>query len=92
MPFHEQFRDLLGSARAESCQVVATFVDIRGFTTFAAEIDFEPYDVGEHIGAEPVAPPDLANVPTSKLTAVRNRFRLHRVEESRNRDMVEALE
>ena len=33
---HEQFRALLGSARAESCQVVATFLDIRGFSTFSA--------------------------------------------------------
>ena len=34
---HERFRELLGSARAETCQVVATFVDIRGFSTFTAQ-------------------------------------------------------
>lgn len=34
---HEQFRELLGSARAESCQVIATFLDIRGFSTFSAQ-------------------------------------------------------
>jgi class 3 adenylate cyclase len=33
---HERFRELLGSARAESCQVVSTFLDIRGFSTFTA--------------------------------------------------------
>jgi class 3 adenylate cyclase len=33
---HERLRELLGSARAEGCQVVATFVDIRGFSTFSA--------------------------------------------------------
>lgn len=34
---HERLRELLGSARAESCQVVATFLDIRGFSTFSAQ-------------------------------------------------------
>jgi class 3 adenylate cyclase len=34
---HEQLRDLLQSAHAESCQVVATFLDIRGFSSFAAK-------------------------------------------------------
>jgi class 3 adenylate cyclase len=34
---HERFRELLGSARAETCQVVATFADIRGFSTFTAQ-------------------------------------------------------
>ena len=34
---HETLRNLLPSAHAESCQVVATFIDIRGFSTFAAK-------------------------------------------------------
>jgi hypothetical protein len=34
---HEQFRELLGSAHAESCQVIATFLDIRGLSTFSAQ-------------------------------------------------------
>lgn len=34
---HQQLRGLLPSARAESCQVIATFIDIRGFSTFAAK-------------------------------------------------------
>jgi class 3 adenylate cyclase len=34
---HERFHELLGSARAETCQVVATFADIRGFSTFTAQ-------------------------------------------------------
>lgn len=34
---HERLRELLGSARAESCQVVATFLDIRGFSTFSVQ-------------------------------------------------------
>jgi class 3 adenylate cyclase len=34
---HERFHELLGSARAQTCQVVATFADIRGFSTFAAQ-------------------------------------------------------
>jgi class 3 adenylate cyclase len=34
---HERLRELLGSASAESCQVVATFLDIRGFSTFSAQ-------------------------------------------------------
>src|SRR5271167_3529599 len=34
---HEQLRGLLPTAHAESCQVVATFVDIRGFSSFAAK-------------------------------------------------------
>ena len=34
---HERLRELLSSARAESCQVVATFLDIRGFSTFSAQ-------------------------------------------------------
>lgn len=34
---HERLRELLESARAESCQVVATFLDIRGFSTFSAQ-------------------------------------------------------
>lgn len=34
---HERFRELLGSARAQACQVVATFADIRGFSTFTAQ-------------------------------------------------------
>lgn len=33
---HQRLRDLLSSARAESCQVVATFLDIRGFSSFSA--------------------------------------------------------
>ena len=36
-PLHKRLRELLGSARAESCQVVATFLDIRGFSTFSAQ-------------------------------------------------------
>jgi hypothetical protein len=36
-PLHERLRELLGSARAESCRVVATFRDIRGFSTFSAQ-------------------------------------------------------
>ena len=36
LQLHEQLRRLLGAAHAESCQVVATFLDIRGFSTFAA--------------------------------------------------------
>jgi len=36
---HERLRELLGSARAESCQVVSTFLDIRGFSTFSARGD-----------------------------------------------------
>jgi class 3 adenylate cyclase len=34
---HERLRELLTSARAESCQVVATFLDIRGFSSFSAQ-------------------------------------------------------
>ncbi len=34
---HQRLRELLPSAHAESCQVVATFLDIRGFSTFAAK-------------------------------------------------------
>lgn len=34
---HERFQELLESARAESCQVVATFLDIRGFSRFTAQ-------------------------------------------------------
>jgi class 3 adenylate cyclase len=34
---HERLRELLRSARAESCRVVATFLDIRGFSTFSAQ-------------------------------------------------------
>ena len=34
---HEQLRGLLPSAHAESCQVVAMFLDIRGFSSFAAK-------------------------------------------------------
>jgi hypothetical protein len=33
---HERLRELLPTAQAESCQVVATFLDIRGFSTFSA--------------------------------------------------------
>lgn len=33
---YEQLRHLLPTAQAESCQVVATFLDIRGFSTFSA--------------------------------------------------------
>lgn|GEM_PF-1262396 len=33
---HEQLRELLGTAKAESCSVVATFLDIRGFSAFTA--------------------------------------------------------
>ena len=32
---HEQLRALLPSAQAETCQVVATFLDIRGFSAFS---------------------------------------------------------
>jgi len=32
---HERLRDLLPSAQAETCQVVATFLDISGFSTFS---------------------------------------------------------
>jgi len=35
-PLHERFHELLGSAHAETCQAVATVVDIRGFSTFTA--------------------------------------------------------
>lgn len=34
---HQRLRELLPSARAVSCQVVATFLDIRGFSTFSAQ-------------------------------------------------------
>jgi class 3 adenylate cyclase len=33
---HERLRELLTSAGAESCQIVATFLDIRAFSTFSA--------------------------------------------------------
>lgn len=33
---HERLRGFLPTARAESCQVIATFLDIRAFSTFAA--------------------------------------------------------
>jgi class 3 adenylate cyclase len=33
---HERFRELLDSANAESCSIVATFLDIRGFSAFSA--------------------------------------------------------
>lgn len=36
---HERLRELLGSAQASTCQVVATFLDIRGFTLFSARGD-----------------------------------------------------
>jgi class 3 adenylate cyclase len=36
---HERLRDLLPSAAAESCQVVASFLDIRGFSTFSARTE-----------------------------------------------------
>src|SRR5215472_17026614 len=32
---HERLRDLLSSAKAETSQVVATFLDIRSFSTFS---------------------------------------------------------
>jgi class 3 adenylate cyclase len=34
---HEELRALLPAAHAETCQVVATFLDIRGFSTFSAQ-------------------------------------------------------
>lgn len=37
LQLHQRLRDLLPSARAESCQVVATFLDIRGFSSFAVK-------------------------------------------------------
>jgi class 3 adenylate cyclase len=33
---HEHLRELLRAARAESCQLVTTFLDIRGFSTFSS--------------------------------------------------------
>lgn len=33
---HQRLLELLPSAHAESCQIVATFLDIRGFSTFSA--------------------------------------------------------
>jgi class 3 adenylate cyclase len=44
---HERLRELLGSARAESCQVVATFLDIRGFSTFSAQA--ESFDSAQYL-------------------------------------------
>ncbi|MHB1640057.1 MAG: nucleotidyl cyclase domain-containing protein [Candidatus Dormibacteria bacterium] len=35
-PLHERFREELRTARAGSCQVLATFLDIRGFSSFSA--------------------------------------------------------
>ena len=46
---HERFRELLGSARAESCQVIATFLDIRGFSTFSAQ--GESFDTALYLGS-----------------------------------------
>jgi len=34
---HERLRELLGSAKAEGCNVVATFLDIRGFSSFSSQ-------------------------------------------------------
>jgi class 3 adenylate cyclase len=39
LQLHQRLRELLPVAHAESCQVVATFLDIRGFSTFAAKSD-----------------------------------------------------
>lgn len=36
---HERFREELRTARAESCQVLATFLDIRGFSAFSVAGD-----------------------------------------------------
>jgi len=36
---HSRIRSLLPTASAESCQVVATFLDIRGFSSFAAQAE-----------------------------------------------------
>ena len=36
---HEELRALLPAAHAETCQVVVTFLDIRGFSTFSAKGD-----------------------------------------------------
>ena len=46
---HEQLRDLLQSAHAESCQVVATFLDIRGFSSFA--VKGESFDAALYLRA-----------------------------------------
>ena len=44
---HERLRQLLMSARSESCQVVATFLDIRGFSAFSTR--GESFDVAYYL-------------------------------------------
>lgn len=46
---HERMRALLPSARAETCQVIATFLDIRGFSTFSAKGD--SFDIATYLSS-----------------------------------------
>lgn len=44
---HREFKDLLGHAHGESQTVLASFVDIRGFSSFSERAD--PYTTGIYI-------------------------------------------
>src|SRR5712692_12073557 len=46
---HERLRALLPSAGAESCRVIATFLDIRGFSTFSEK--GESFDVASYLSS-----------------------------------------
>lgn len=46
---HQRLRELLPSAQAEGCRVVATFLDIRGFSTFAEK--GESFDIASYLSS-----------------------------------------
>lgn len=46
---HQQLRALLPSARAETCRVIVTFLDIRSFSTFSAKGD--SFDTATYLSA-----------------------------------------
>lgn len=49
LQLHERLRELLPSAAAESCRVIATFLDIRGFSTFSEK--GESFDTASYLGS-----------------------------------------
>jgi class 3 adenylate cyclase len=49
LQLHERLRTLLPSAQAETCRVVATFLDIRGFSTFAEK--GESFDIASYLSS-----------------------------------------
>src|SRR5260370_1206906 len=49
LQLHQRLRELLPSAQAETCRVITTFLDVRGFSTFSEK--GESFDAATYLSS-----------------------------------------